>query len=251
MKPNLLMHVWMMAHVYGAEYQAVVCYAGSSGEVAFRESLCPQYTSDRHDANGLRTYHITGTCGDTSISRIACGQIGREVAGANTRQLHITITSNTHSWQEGDLTENEQLVSLDLDMESIVRIAPDFLSDCVNLEYINLTPFAAVEVLANCFLYRCIGLEEVDLSPLVNLRAVGAYFMGSCTMKSIDLSPLRDVEVLPEGFLSGCSRLEEVDLSPLVVVREVGGFFLCLCTGMKSVDLTPLAAVELLPSHFL
>ena len=52
MKPNLLMRAWMMAHVYGAEYQAVVCYAGSDGEVAFREALCPQFTSTRHDAEG-------------------------------------------------------------------------------------------------------------------------------------------------------------------------------------------------------
>ena len=95
MQPNLLMRAWMMAHLYGAEYQAVVCHAGSSGEVAFRESLCPQYTSDRHDAKGLRTYHITGTCGSRSIGRIACGRLGREVVGANSGPLHVTITSNT------------------------------------------------------------------------------------------------------------------------------------------------------------
>ena len=112
MKPNLLMRAWMMAHLYGAEYQTVVCYAGSSGEVAFRESLCPQYTSDCHDVKGLRTYHITGTCGGTSISRIACRQIGRKIFGVNTDQLQITITSNTHSWQAGDLTRNQHLVSL-------------------------------------------------------------------------------------------------------------------------------------------
>ena len=41
MRPNLLMRAWMMAHLYGEEYQAVVCYAGSDSEVAFRESLCP------------------------------------------------------------------------------------------------------------------------------------------------------------------------------------------------------------------
>ena len=104
MLPNLLMRSWMMAHLYGAEYQAVVCYAGSSCEVAFRESLCPQYTSDRHDAKGLRTYHITGTCGGVSISRIASGRIGDEVAGCDGCPLRITITSNTRSWQDGDLS---------------------------------------------------------------------------------------------------------------------------------------------------
>ena len=73
MKPNLLMRAWMMAHVYVAEYQAVVCLCGSSGEVAFREALCPQYTSDRHDAKGLRTYHITGTCGTRSSAALLPG----------------------------------------------------------------------------------------------------------------------------------------------------------------------------------
>ena len=115
MQPNLLMRAWMVALLYGAEYQAEVCHAGSSGEVAFLESLCPQYTTDRHDTKGLQTYHITGTVGDTSISRIACGRLGSDFVGTDGR-LHITITSNTHSWQEGDLIGNQHLVSIDLDV---------------------------------------------------------------------------------------------------------------------------------------
>ena len=146
MKPNLLMRAWMMAHLYGAEYQAVVCHAGSSGEVAFQESLCPQYTSDRHDANGLRTYHITGTCGSTIISRIACGQIGRDVAGTDGGPVHITITSNALSWQELDLTENQQLVSLDFNMQRAVDIAGFFLEWCVSLERVSLARLKLTEV---------------------------------------------------------------------------------------------------------
>ena len=191
MRPNLLMRAWMMAHLYGAEYQALVCLCGSSGDVALRESLCPQYASDRHDAKGLRTYHITGTCGGTSISRIASGRIGYDVAGTDDGTLQITITSNTRSWQAGDLTRNQQLlVSLEFDMPSIVSIPSDFLS-------------------------KCSSLEKVDLTPLINLREVGSYFLNECTgMKSIDLTPLRAVEVLPDWFLSGCSSLEGVDLTP-------------------------------------
>ena len=60
MDPPLLVRAWMMAHLYGAKVQAVVCYAGSSGEVAFRESLRAQYTSHRHDAKGLR--YLTVLC---------------------------------------------------------------------------------------------------------------------------------------------------------------------------------------------
>ena len=71
MDPPLLVRAWMMAHLYGAKYQAVVCYAGSNGEVAFRESLRAQYTSHRHDAKGLCSYYITGTCGgEANVSRI-------------------------------------------------------------------------------------------------------------------------------------------------------------------------------------
>ena len=42
--------------------------------------------SKRHDAKGLRTYHIGGTSG-----------------GVNDGPLHIKATSNTSSWQECDL----------------------------------------------------------------------------------------------------------------------------------------------------
>ena len=148
----------MMAHLYGAEYQAVVCHAGSSSEVAFRESLCPQYTSDRHDAKGLRTYHITGTCGDTSISRIACGRLGSDVAGTYGNPLHITITSNTYSWQEGDLSANRDLVTLHLDMQRLVVITPFFLAVCNNLRSVNLASLWAVEVLPEGF-DGCKGLQ--------------------------------------------------------------------------------------------
>ena len=252
MQPNLLMRSWMMAYVYGAEYQAVVCHAGSDGEVAFRESLCPQYTSDRHDAKGLRTYHITGTCGGTKISRVACGRLGGEVAGADTGPLHITITSNTDSWQEGDLTNNRQLVSVDFNMQRTVTLPSNFLYGCTNLQRIDFTVLGDVEVLPNCFLYGCSSLREVDLCPFVNLREVGRHFLAVCSsIKSIDLTPLRAVEVVQYAFLHRCSGLEEVDLSPLVNLKRVEDFFLQGCSSIKSIDLTPFSAVEVLPNAFL
>ena len=135
----------MAAHLYGAKYQAAVCCAGTAGEAAFRESLQPQYTSSRHDAKGLRTYYITGTCGDACISRITSGCIGKEVAGVD-GPLHITVTSNTNSWQEGDLEHYAELVSLDLDVERLIKIAPFFLQNCRSLASVNLTPLKDIEV---------------------------------------------------------------------------------------------------------
>ena len=277
MKPNLLMRAWMMAHLFGTKYQAVVCNAGSSGEVAFHESLCPHYTSTRHDAKGLRTYYITGTCGDAIVSRIASGRIGSEVAGCDEDPLRITITSNACSWQGGDLSNNDHLVTIVLDMRLVEEVCncflygcrglegvdlsslvnlravgKDFLSRCSSLKSIDLTPLWAVEVLPDGFLDGCTSLEEIDLSPLVNLREVGTFFLCRCSgMKSIDLTPLRAIEVLPDGFLVECRGLVEVDLWPLANVREVGTFFLCECSGMTSIDLTPLSAVGVLPEGFL
>ena len=247
MKPNLLMRAWMMAHLYGAEYQAVVCYAGSSGEVAFRESLCPQYTSDRHDAKGLRTYHITGTCGGTSISRIACGHIGHAVPGVpDNKPLRITVTSNTHAWQGGDLEgvdngsgipEFSELTRLDLNVERLVEIPPHFLRGCHNLEHIDLAPLANVRAVREGFLQGCSGLAGVDLGPL-------------CTMVRI-----------PDSFLRDCGGLRSIDLSPLIKVRAVGAHFLALSSsqvsgespfsGITSIDLTPLRAIDEVPDGFL
>ena len=249
MKPNLLMRAWMMAHLYGAEYQAVVCLCGFSGEVAFRESLCPQYTSDRHDVKGLRTYYITSTCVDTNINRIACGHIGRDVAGTDGDLLHITITSNTQTWQEDDLAGNPQLVSLDFDMPSLVCLSANFLTRCVNLQRVNLTPLRAIEVLCDGFLSGCSNLESIDLTPLINLRKVGRYFLSSCTsMKSIDLTPLRAVEVLLDGFLCECSGLEEVDLSPLTCLANVSDGCLQNCASLKAIRLAH-HPTSLLPSN--
>ena len=89
MEPPLLVRAWIMAHLWGAKYQAMVCRGGSSGEAAFRESLRAQYTSTRHDAKGLRTYHITGTCGGGCVSRIASARTGGEVRGAKGRPLDV------------------------------------------------------------------------------------------------------------------------------------------------------------------
>ena len=150
------MRAWMMAHLYGAEYQAAVCCAGSSGEVAFRESLRPQFTSIRHDVKGLRTFHITGSCGGALISRIASGDIGRDVPGGD-NQLTIVVTSNACSWKRGDLGGNPHLVNLVLAVE--------------RMEDIHMG-----------FLYGCSSLTTLQFAePLVNLRFVGDNFMEDCS----------------------------------------------------------------------
>ena len=143
MDPPLLVRAWMMAHLYGAKYQAIVCCGGSNGEAAFRESLRPRYTSERHDAKGLRTYYITGTCDETAVSRITSGCIGSNICGANGKPLRIAVASNTCLWQKGDL-ENISLVSLDLEMDRLVGISDNFLALCAGLTSVNLAPLHAI-----------------------------------------------------------------------------------------------------------
>ena len=218
-EPNLLMRAWMMAHLYGAEYQAVVCLAGSSGEVAFRESLCPQYTSDRHDAKGLRTYYINGTCGDTRVSRITSGRIGDDVPGTTDAPQHITVTSNTSMWHRDDfqyydrphkfLIPNTRILTLNLEVARLVTISPRFLGHCVNLQHL-------------------------DLGPQFPMKEGGDFFLNGCTgLTSINIAPLHAIETIPEGFLAGCSGLKDVDLTPLIHVQKVGPNFLQGCSGPK------------------
>ena len=252
MEPNLLMRAWMVAHLSMARYHAVVCCAGSAGEVAFREALYPQYTSERHDAKKLRTYYITGTCGGVTISRIASDRLWGEVNDSVPGLLHITVTSNTAAWEQGEISYSSRIVRMELDAERLTEIAPKFLTNCHNLESINLAPLHRIGVVPSWFLYNCRVMRCLDLSPLVNLREVGDYFLGGCSgLSSINLEPLRAIEVISSAFLFGCSGLQEVDLSPLVNVREVGFFFLMQCSGLTAVDLRPLRAIKIIPTSFL
>ena len=186
MEPNLLMRAWMMAHVYGAKYQAAVCMCGSGGEAAFRESLRPQYTSSRHDVKGLRTYYITGSCGGDAISRVTSGYIGSDVIDDNDRLCCLTVTSNTHTWQRGDLDEEvpytygfssrRTLVHLILDVERIAEIPPFFLGG-KSFECIDLAPLQGIVTIPSKFLFDCNRLRELDLTPLVNVKVVGKSFL--------------------------------------------------------------------------
>ena len=164
LEPPLLVRAWMMAHVYGAKYHAVVCSAGSSGEAAFREALRPQYTTHRHDSKGLRTYYITGTCGGTRFSRIASTRIGRVASSTNGGPLRITVTSNTSSWREVDLSFNQQLGTLTMEVERLVEVSNYFLSGCSGLEHVNLESLSAIEKTPEGFLSGCRGLKEVWIS---------------------------------------------------------------------------------------
>ena len=169
MEPNLLMRAWMMAHLHGAKYQAVVCLCGSNGEAAFRESLSPQYTSERHDAKGLRTFYVYGTYDGGSLSRITSN---RELGGIGIKPLSITVTSNTRSWTRDDLAFNYQLESLNLQVERLAKIPSSFLLFCHNLQHVDLASLHAVEKIGNEFLAGCSSLKEVDLTPLTNVKMV-------------------------------------------------------------------------------
>ena len=249
MEPNLLMRTWMMAHVYGAKYQAAACCAGSSGEAAFRESLEPSYTSARHDAKGLRTFHITGTRGGDSVSRIASGCIGHHVVGGPKGALRITVTSNTSSWEEGDLNFNPNLHGLTLKVERLTHIPTFFLHDCPHLEHLDLAPLHAIRKIPSGFLSGCSGLREVDLTPLVNVDEVGSMFLKGCRgLTRINLASLNRVDGLQNNFLAGCSALTEVDLTPLVNVAKINKNFLMGCAALTRINM---CAAETVGERFL
>lgn len=200
------MRSWAMAHLYGTWYQAVVCLSGTAGEAAFRESLEPQYTSHRHDSKGLHTYYIQGTCNGVSISRIVnnrigmkgSGGIGKEVIGVSEGPLCISITSNAAEWMHDDLSENQYLVRLKLDMARLSTIPAYFLRGCRNLTHIDVTSLHRLKVIPPGFLCGCGSLKEADLSHLVHVREIGEYFMVKCTsLTNIKLPRLPELTILP------------------------------------------------------
>ena len=91
--------------------------------------------------------------------------------------MRITVTSNTSSWREVDLSFNQQLGTLTMEVERLVEVSNYFLSGCSCLEHVNLESLSAIETIPEGFLSGCRGLKEVDLSPLVNVKWVGSFFL--------------------------------------------------------------------------
>ena len=160
----------MAAHLHGARFQALMSLCGSSGEAAFRESLRAQYTTERHDAKGLRTYYISGTCGTANIRRIISSSrkgnhitcIGKTVPGVSGGPLCITVSSNARCWIKNDLSGLELLVDLNLEMDRLAEIPKVFLFGC-RLHRMRLASLA-IEEIPNRFMNGCLALKEVDLS---------------------------------------------------------------------------------------
>ena len=252
LNPNLLMRAWMMAHLYGAKLQALVCSGGSEGEAAFRESLEPQYTSARHDAKGLHTYYITGTSGGVAISRISSGHIGRQVAGTSSGLLCIVVLSNTCFWEGGAFEGSQHIVGLEVHAQRLTRIGPQFISNCSSLNNINLASLRHVEEIPEDFLQNCTHLKELDLGPLSNVKTVERSFLCGCSsLTSVDLAPLKNINILPSAFMKDCTSLLEVDLTPFSNVTNIGDFFLSGCSSLSNINLTPLQNVEVVRSAFL
>ena len=71
-------------------------------------------------------------------------------------------------------------------------IETDFLSYCISLTTLDLTPLNSVTNIENSFLDGCKSLTILDLSPLNKVNEVGSFFAANCTS-------------LTSIYLSGCS----------------------------------------------
>ena len=251
MQPNLLMNLWSAVHLPNVTYLSILCRAGSSGECAFRESLQGQYTSKRHHNEEMRIYYITGTAAGKSLSRISTRNVGKSLKGL-VGDLRIQLTSNSDCWLWGDLTDNKQLVEVELVMPRIAQLPPGFLRGCRNLGRIDLSPLSRVIAIPSSFLHGCSSLTTIALSPLSTVTEIGSHFMSNCcSLTCIDLTPLRHITQLPSSFLCSCHALRGVDLSPLPSITSIGSYFLNDCTSLTHIDLAPLHRITVIPSGFL
>ena len=125
------------------------------------------------------------------------------------------------------LAECSSLVEVDCSQFlRLTKVGHHFMSECTGLLKIRLpVSLSKLQQFPTFFLSDCVGLESVDLSPLEGVTVLGDGFLAGCAgLKHLSLAPLSSLREIPRYFLRGCERLEGVDMSPLRGLKKVRGY---------------------------
>ena len=252
MQPTLLANTWMVAHLPGTKYMALLCAAGSAGEAAFRNSLDDAFRGSQEDPMGnnpffdhqgilgpvpsrrLSVYYVVGCTAPTVPTR----RLARAGQCVSNPQVfyHARVFSNATR-----MTLRVRATTLDLSpMTSLKYIPRGFvpLSGCCcsSLTTIQLPP--NVEEIAPSFLSDYINLPEVDMSMLGALTRLPCSFLSGCAnVTSIKFPP--NLRVIEGKFLAGCTSITDIDMSALVGVRKLPDRFMDGCTALSSIKFPP------------
>ena len=136
-------------------------------------------------------------------------------------------------------------------------IPNNFMKNCANMLYIDLTGFSntlspeTFNGIGDCFLEGCKDLTYI-YSSLPKITLVGTRFLNGCeSLLDIDLSPLQNVTIIQNFFLAGCLSLKSIDLSPLTKLTSIGEYFLYNTKNLQTIDLSPMAALTQIGKHFI
>lgn len=282
MKLNLYMLSWMVA-LLPTKHQAILCCTGATGYTSFKEtvssSVFPARTIHLVDIGdpALQTEGAQDDftqsiqlCRVVSLTRISTepdhGFVQGDGIPNGRSDLHLRVLSNSPFLPNGFLSENDDLVTVDLTGLRFLKEMPDLLCGCPKLRSISLEALRHVDpeepadggegASRNmgwvCFLYGCRGLTSVDLTPLSHIRRVPEGFLtGCCGLREIDLTPLSQILAVGCDFLFGCHGLRAIDLSPVSHVTILEEGFLSQCASLVELDMRPLVNVKDLPRYFL
>ncbi|CAO4845199.1 MAG: hypothetical protein CNLJKLNK_00211 [Holosporales bacterium] len=138
--------------------------------------------------------------GDVFLNR---SLIERIVFPPNVRTIGINFLSQCANLNEVDLSA----------FLKVITIEDGFFSACANLKKVNMPECMDVTHIKNDFFSYCENLTEIDLSAFKNVRHIGDYFLGWCeNLREIDFSALENVIHIGHRFLTGCTKLEKVIL---------------------------------------
>ncbi len=146
-----------------------------------------------------------------------------------------TITSVGHNF----LYKNPNLKSVDLRfLENIIFIDTFFLSSCASLtEIIFPKNFRNVMQIENHFMSECENLEHIDLSCFKHLSTIGDDFFAECQqLKTITFNPAAPITSVGHDFLKKCRGIEHIDLRCFKNITEIKSFFMMDCTGIITVQ---------------
>ncbi len=165
---------------------------------------------------------LTNTTLTTKIPSLSCVLASESTVSpisALLRPSQVTLDSTMGCLKEiGEyfLRGTSSMVEIDLSpLTKVTRIAAGFLADCATLRRIDLGPFShSLLRVGDYFLSRCVGIQDVDLSPLRLVQTLGYGFMNECTgLVRVDLTALASVAEVGGWLMDGCSGLRQVTVS--------------------------------------
>jgi hypothetical protein len=187
-----------------------------------------------------------------SIHERVCSEwfdaIEPDAAAAVIQKLNIRSTKQKISGKvlnfgsEGFLQSSATIEFFDArPLWNITTIARNFLAESRFLRAVDFSgiTFECCSEISDQFLSNCSNLEVVDISSFSNVEKIGCNFLGNCeNLRELNLGVFGSgkIRIIQAGFCAGCTSLTSVDVSPLAKnVRHLPNSFFARCRSLKTI----------------